>query len=98
MGDVAQVISSTIKTIKKIKPNFNKSNKQKISKWWEKIEKWRSVRSLDYINSEETIKPQYAVQRLYELTKDKILLLQLRLVNIKCGLLNITNLINQIDG
>jgi len=71
IGDVNDVINATLKTIKKKKPNFGKSNKQKISKWWEKIEKWRSVRSLDYINSEETIKPQYAVQRLYELTKDK---------------------------
>ena len=71
VGDVQDVISSTIKTIKKTKPNFAKSNKQKISKWWEKIQKWREKRSLDFINSTETIKPQYAVQRLYELTKNK---------------------------
>jgi len=71
VGDVAQVISSTIKTIKKIKPGFAKSNNQKISKWWEKIQKWRSIKSFDFINSTETIKPQYAVQRLYELTKNK---------------------------
>jgi len=71
VGDVAAVISSTIKTIKKVKPNFAKSNKQKISKWWEKIQKWRSIKSFDFINSTEIIKPQYAVQRLYELTKNK---------------------------
>ena len=71
VGDVAEVITSTIKTIKKVKPNFAKSNKQKISKWWEKIEKWRSIRSFDFVNSTELIKPQYAVQRLYELTKNK---------------------------
>ena len=71
VGDVADVISSTIKTIKKAKPNFAKSNKQRISKWWEKIEKWRSIKSFDFVNSTESIKPQYAVQRLYELTKDK---------------------------
>ena len=71
VGDVTEVIASTIKTIKKTKPSFAKSNKQKISKWWEKIEKWRSVNSFDFINSDETIKPQYAIQRLYELTKNK---------------------------
>ena len=71
VGDVAEVITSTIKTIKKAKPNFAKSNKQKISKWWEKIEKWRSIKSFGFINSTELIKPQYAVQRLYELTKNK---------------------------
>ena len=71
VGDVAKVIGSTIKTIKKVKPNFAKSNKQKISKWWEKIQKWRSINSFDFVNSTESIKPQYAVQRLYELTKNK---------------------------
>ena len=71
VGDVTQVLSFIIKTIKKVKPNFTKSNKQKISKWWEKIQKWRSIKSFDFVNSTETIKPQYAVQRLYELTKNK---------------------------
>ena len=71
IGDVAEVINSTMKTIKKVKPNFAKSNKQKVSKWWEQIQKWRSVNSFEFVNSAETIKPQYAVQRLYELTKNK---------------------------
>ena len=71
VGDVASVLKSTIKTLKKNKPNFSKSNKSNISKWWEQIQKWRSVNSLGYINSEDTIKPQYAIQRLYELTKNK---------------------------
>ena len=71
IGDVTDVIKATIKTISKKKLNFSKSNKQKISKWWEKIQKWRSIKSLDYINSEESIKPQYAIERLYELTKNK---------------------------
>ena len=71
IGDVAEVITSTIKTIKKVNPGFAKSNKQKISKWWERIQKWRAINSFDFINSTETIKPQYAVQRLYELTKNK---------------------------
>ena len=71
VGDVQDVILSTVKNIKKIKPNFAKSNKQKISKWWEQIQKWREKKSLNFINSTETIKPQYAVQRLYELTKNK---------------------------
>ena len=71
VGDVADVISATIKILKKVKPNFAKSNKQKISKWWEQIAKWRAVNSFNFVNSTETIKPQYAVQRLYELTKNK---------------------------
>ena len=71
VGDVSEVISLLIKTIKKHKPNFLKSNKENISKWWEQIGKWRSVNSLNFINSDKTIKPQFAIQRLYELTKNK---------------------------
>ena len=71
VGDVSSVLKNTIKTLKKQMTNFSKSNKSNISKWWEQIQKWRGVNSLGYINSEESIKPQYAVQRLYELTKNK---------------------------
>jgi acetolactate synthase-1/2/3 large subunit len=71
VGDVQAVMTAAIKTIKKNKSGFIKSNKQNISKWWEQIQKWRSKKSLDFINSRETIKPQYAIQRLYELTKNK---------------------------
>ena len=71
VGDVSEVMLSTIKTLKKKNPNFASSNKEKTSKWWEKISEWRSVNSLNFINSDKTIKPQHAIQRLYELTKDK---------------------------
>jgi len=40
VGDVASVLKNTIKTLKKQKPNFSKSNKSNISKWWEQIQKW----------------------------------------------------------
>ena len=71
VGDVEEVIKSTIKTLKKKNLNIDKSNKQKVSKWWEQIQKWRTKNSLNYINSDKIIKPQHAVQRLYELTKNK---------------------------
>ena len=71
VGDVGDVISKVIKSINKKKLNLNKSNKQKISKWWEQIQKWREKNSLNFINSDQSIKPQHAVQRLYELTKNQ---------------------------
>jgi len=71
IGDVAEVISGVIKTLKKTRPNFRKSNNQKLSNWWEQISKWRSIKSLSFVNSDKTIKPQFAIQRLYELTKKK---------------------------
>jgi acetolactate synthase I/II/III large subunit len=71
VGDVTDVIRSTTKTLKKKNFNLGKSNKQKISKWWQQIQKWRTKQSLNFINSDKIIKPQHAVQRLYELTKNQ---------------------------
>jgi len=71
VGDVAEVISAIAKTLKKKNLNLEKSNKQKISKWWQQIQKWRTKQSLNFINSDTIIKPQHAVQRLYELTKNQ---------------------------
>ena len=71
VGDVADVIKSTTKTLKKKNLNLEKSNKQKISKWWQQIQKWRTKESLNFVNSDKIIKPQHAVQRLYELTKNQ---------------------------
>ncbi len=71
VGDVKDVLKGINTTLKKKNIDLKKSNKQKISSWWEQIQKWRTKNSLNFINSDETIKPQYAVQKLYELTKDK---------------------------
>jgi acetolactate synthase-1/2/3 large subunit len=71
VGDVSDVIRSTTKTLKKKNLNLGKSNKQKISKWWQQIREWRMKQSLSFINSDTVIKPQHAVQRLYELTKNQ---------------------------
>ena len=71
VGDVNEVLKSTIKKLNKKSDNLKDSNKQKISKWWEQIQKWRTKDSLGFVNSDKTIKPQHAVQRLYELTKNQ---------------------------
>jgi acetolactate synthase I/II/III large subunit len=44
-------------------------NADALTKWWAQIDKWRARKSLSFRNSKDVIKPQYAVQRLYELTK-----------------------------
>ncbi len=71
VGDVNEVLKSINKTLKSKKIDLKKSNKQKISNWWEQIQKWRTKNSLNFKNSDKNIKPQHAVQRLYEITKDK---------------------------
>jgi acetolactate synthase-1/2/3 large subunit len=69
VGDVKFILEKFISGIRQKYPNFGNSNKQKISAWWSQIDNWRKKNSLGYINSKEVIKPQFAVQRLYELTK-----------------------------
>ncbi len=70
-SDVTELLKAVIKRFKEKNKNFIASNKQKTAKWWSKIDKWREKKSLNFINSKETIKPQHAVQRLYELTKNQ---------------------------
>jgi acetolactate synthase I/II/III large subunit len=69
VGDVKFVLENLILAVKKKYPNFTNSNKQKVATWWGQIENWRKKNSLGYVNSNTVIKPQFAVQRLYELTK-----------------------------
>ncbi len=70
-SDVTELLQAIIKRFKEKNKNFISSNKQKTAKWWTQIDKWREKKSLNFINSKETIKPQHAVQRLYELTKNQ---------------------------
>ena len=69
VGDVKVILDKLISTLKLKNEDFVNSNKQKISNWWKQIEIWRKKKSLSFINSKDLIKPQHAVQRLYELTK-----------------------------
>jgi len=71
ISDVTELLKKTITRFKEKNKNFLSSNKEKTAKWWSQIEKWREKKSLNFINSKKTIKPQHAVQRLYELTKDQ---------------------------
>ncbi len=48
-----------------------KPNSASLDSWWKQIELWRSRKSFSYEQSEEEVKPQYALQRLYELAKDR---------------------------
>ena len=69
VGDVKIVLQKLISVFRTKYPDFANSNKEKISAWWSQIGTWRKKNSLGFINSKEVIKPQFAVQRLYELTK-----------------------------
>ena len=42
-----------------------------LSSWWVQINEWRGRKCLSYRQQGDIIKPQYAIERLYELSKDK---------------------------
>ncbi|MFW5679822.1 MAG: acetolactate synthase 3 large subunit [Pseudomonadota bacterium] len=43
----------------------------RIAAWWDTIKTWQSKNSLGYVKSKTSIKPQHAIERLYQLTKDR---------------------------
>ena len=63
VGDCAHVLSALL-------PLCKRGNKAALAPWWKRIEKWRARKSLSYKNSDKIIKPQYAVERLYALTRN----------------------------
>jgi acetolactate synthase-1/2/3 large subunit len=71
VSDVDVFLSALIKRFKEKNKNFVDINKENIEKWWKQIGKWREKKSLSYKNSDTIIKPQFAVERLYELTKNQ---------------------------
>ena len=68
IGDCAHVLEDMVRLWRS---GAMQPDKPALEAWWKQIETWRSRRSLAYKNSNEIIKPQYAIQRLYELTKDR---------------------------
>ncbi|MFL2549886.1 MAG: biosynthetic-type acetolactate synthase large subunit [Gammaproteobacteria bacterium] len=64
VGDVKGVLEKIASRIisKKRKP-------QNIEKWWEQINEWRKKDSFKYSQDDEIIKPQFVIDRLYEITK-----------------------------
>jgi len=48
-----------------------KYKKHPLDQWWSRIAGWRAVDCLSYPGSTQEIMPQYAIERLFEATKDK---------------------------
>jgi acetolactate synthase-1/2/3 large subunit len=68
IGDCAHVIEDMIELWRSTKAQ---PDKKALGEWWKQIDKWRARKSLAYKRSDAVIKPQYAIQRLFELTKDR---------------------------
>lgn len=68
IGDCAHVLEDMVRLWREMSPQTDKAA---LKSWWGEIEGWRARNSLGYRNSDTIIKPQYAIQRLYELTKGR---------------------------
>ena len=65
VGDVKHVLRDMIDLFKQ---SGLQMQQQHLANWWKQVEEWRSYNSLLYTPSTELIKPQYVVQKLYEIT------------------------------
>ncbi len=68
VGDVATVLADLLEVWKS---RGGKTRTEALAKWWGRIEEWKKVDCLNFANSDKLIKPQYALQRLEALTKDR---------------------------
>jgi len=68
VGDVGHVLEDMIKLWKSGRHRYDEAAKKS---WWKQIDKWRGRKCLTYTHDDTIIKPQYAIERLYELTKKR---------------------------
>ncbi|MBL8902257.1 MAG: acetolactate synthase 3 large subunit [Aestuariivirga sp.] len=68
VGDVAHALEDIIRVWK---AKSHELDKKALAAWWKEIDVWRAKDSLKYRANKDVIMPQYAIQRLYELTRDK---------------------------
>ncbi len=68
VGDCAHVLEDMVRLWRTEAPQVDQAA---LKTWWKQIDVWRSRKSLAFRPSKTTIKPQYAIQRLYELTKNR---------------------------
>ncbi|KAA5603191.1 acetolactate synthase 3 large subunit [Blastochloris sulfoviridis] len=68
VGDCAHVLEDMVRLWRTSNATADKAA---LKDWWGKIDGWRQRNCLAFTPSQDIIKPQYAIQRLYELTLGK---------------------------
>jgi acetolactate synthase-1/2/3 large subunit len=71
LGLVADATKALREIIRFWKTQKHKVQTAALKDWWAQIDQWRGKKSLSYKNSHTIIKPQYAIERLYQLTKHR---------------------------
>ncbi|HXP31337.1 MAG TPA: acetolactate synthase 3 large subunit [Stellaceae bacterium] len=68
IGDAAAVLAALLAGLKS---RGFKPDREALARWWDAIAGWRQRQCLRYEKSDSVIKPQYAIERLYHLTRGK---------------------------
>ncbi|MBN9546760.1 MAG: acetolactate synthase 3 large subunit [Alphaproteobacteria bacterium] len=71
LGIVADAGKAIAEMVKLWKAKDKKADAAALKDWWAQIDRWRARRSLAYEASDALIKPQYAIDRLYALTRGR---------------------------
>lgn len=70
VGDAGKVIQSFLDQWQR-REKMVLYDRGRTKDWWARINDWRGVNSFAYAKDDAVIKPQYAIERLYQLTKDR---------------------------
>ncbi|WP_341236998.1 acetolactate synthase 3 catalytic subunit [uncultured Limnobacter sp.] len=65
VGNIKDVLVDLIQLLEE---SGKRVDQGKLQGWWEQVEKWRGRKCLDYAKSDELIKPQFVVEKLWEVT------------------------------
>ncbi len=68
VGDCGHVLEDTVRLFRSMSPQIDR---KALARWWDQIEVWRTRKCLAYRPSSEVIKPQFAVERLFEATRGR---------------------------
>ncbi len=68
VGDVRETLREMIALLEQTLAAGQKTNAAAVERWWKQIDEWRGRNCLKYRPSDEVIKPQSVVQKLWEIT------------------------------
>ncbi|WP_348982339.1 acetolactate synthase 3 catalytic subunit [Azoarcus sp. TTM-91] len=65
VGDLKEVLEEMIR---QLEAGTQRPDAEQLAPWWKQVEEWRSRECMKFKNSDEIIKPQFVVQKLWEVT------------------------------
>ncbi|MCB5363880.1 acetolactate synthase 3 catalytic subunit [Pusillimonas sp. CC-YST705] len=67
VGNVREVLQELNTTYQQLSAE-TAPNKEALTRWWQQVEGWRARKCLAYAPSDELIKPQFVIEKLWEVT------------------------------